>query len=266
MPLTEVAPVMRQAVVAIEDSRFYEHGGIDLRGTLRAFVNNQAGEDVQGGSTLTQQYVKQVLLEKAQNIKDPAKRKAEQKAATEQSYSRKLRELRYAVAIEEKYTKKQILERYLNIAYFGAGAYGVEAAAKRYFRTTARELTLSQSALLAGIVQQPTAYDPTRNPERALTRRNVVLTRMAETGLASNAEVAAAKAEPARPQGAEAPGQRLQRLPGAVLLRLRPEDHPQRQGVRRRAGRPHRPAAPRRADHHDDPGPQGAEGGPERGG
>jgi membrane peptidoglycan carboxypeptidase len=196
VPVTEVAPVMRKAVIAIEDSRFYEHGGIDLRGTLRAFVNNQAGEDVQGGSTLTQQYVKQVLLEKAQNIKDAERRKAEMRAATEQSYSRKLRELRFAVAIEEKYTKQQILERYLNIAYFGAGAYGVEAAAKRYFRTTARELTLAQASLLAGIVQQPTAFDPTRNPERALARRNTVLTRMQETGLATPAEVTAAKNEP----------------------------------------------------------------------
>ena len=196
VPLTEVAPVMRKAVIAIEDARFYEHGGIDLRGTLRAFVNNQAGEDVQGGSTLTQQYVKQVLLEKAQNIKDPDKRRAEMRAATEQSYSRKLRELRFAVAIEEKYTKQQILERYLNIAYFGASAYGVEAAAKRYFRTTARDLTLAQAALLAGIVQQPTAFDPTRNPEAAMTRRNLVLSRMADTGLADVDEVAAAKAEP----------------------------------------------------------------------
>ncbi|HSR25642.1 MAG TPA: biosynthetic peptidoglycan transglycosylase, partial [Candidatus Eisenbacteria bacterium] len=140
VPLTDVAPVMRQAIVAIEDSRFYDHGGIDLRGTLRAFVNNQSGENVQGGSTLTQQYVKQVLLESAQSIPDKAARIEAQKAATEQSYSRKLRELRYAVALEEKYTKTQILERYLNIAYFGSGAYGVEAAARRYFKTSARNL------------------------------------------------------------------------------------------------------------------------------
>jgi membrane peptidoglycan carboxypeptidase len=194
VPLSDVAPVMRKAIIAIEDARFYDHGGIDLRGTLRAFVNNQTGEDVQGGSSLTQQYVKQVLLEKAQSIKDPGRRRAEMRAATEQSYSRKLRELRYAIAVEERYTKKQILERYMNIAYFGAGAYGVEAAAKRYFRTTARELTLPQAALLAGIIQQPTAYDPTRNPERALARRNVVLNRMQETGLATPAEVAEAQA------------------------------------------------------------------------
>ena len=86
--LSDVAPVMRQAVIAIEDSRFYQHGGIDLRGTMRAFVNNQSGQDVQGGSTLTQQYVKQVLLEDAQRIKDPKKRREAQAAATEQSYSR----------------------------------------------------------------------------------------------------------------------------------------------------------------------------------
>ena len=196
VPISEVAPVMRRAVIAIEDARFYKHGGIDLRGTLRAFINNQTGQDVQGGSTLTQQYVKQVLVQKAQRVRDKAKRQAAMKAATEQSYSRKLRELRYAVAVEEKYTKKQILERYLNIAYFGGSSYGVEAAARRYFRTTARELTLEQAAMLAGIVQQPTAYNPILNPERAVQRRNVVLTRMEETGLASPAEVAAAKAKP----------------------------------------------------------------------
>ncbi|MDQ1624597.1 MAG: hypothetical protein QOJ49_95, partial [Actinomycetota bacterium] len=110
VPLKEVSPLVRQALVAIEDSRFYQHGGIDLRGTMRAFLNNQSGSDVQGGSTLTQQYVKQVLLESAQNIQDPKKRIEAQKAATEQSYGRKLRELRYAVSMEEKFSKDQILE------------------------------------------------------------------------------------------------------------------------------------------------------------
>ncbi|MGZ4591826.1 MAG: transglycosylase domain-containing protein, partial [Actinomycetes bacterium] len=194
VPLSQVSKLMRQAVVAIEDSRFYQHGGIDLRGTLRAFVNNQSGSDTQGGSTLTQQYVKQVLLERANNIADPKKRAAEQKAATEQSYSRKLRELRYAVALEEKYTKEQILERYLNIAYFGSGTYGVEAAARHYFGVGANNLTLPQAAMLAGIVQQPSAFDPSRNPARALTRRNTVLARMAQVGLASQADVAKAQA------------------------------------------------------------------------
>ncbi len=194
VPLTEVSPIMRKAVIAIEDSRFYDHGGIDLRGTMRAFVNNSSGRDVQGGSTLTQQYVKQVLLEVARENPDPKERAAAEKAATEQSYTRKLRELRYAVAIEDQYSKQQILERYLNIAYFGDGAYGAESAARRYFSSHARDLTLPQAALLAGIVQQPTAFDPTRNPERALARRDVVLERMAETGLATRAEVDAAKA------------------------------------------------------------------------
>jgi membrane peptidoglycan carboxypeptidase len=194
IPLSDVAPVMRQAVIAIEDSRFYQHGGIDLRGTMRAFVNNQSGQDVQGGSTLTQQYVKQVLLEAAERIKDPDKRAEARTAATEQSYSRKLRELRYAVALEEKYSKRQILERYLNIAYFGGGAWGVEAAARRYYSTHARDLTLAQAATLAGIVQQPTAFDPTLNPERSLARRNIVLSRMAEVGFADPQEVEEAKA------------------------------------------------------------------------
>jgi membrane peptidoglycan carboxypeptidase len=192
VPLSQVSPLMRQAVVAIEDSRFYEHGGIDLRGTIRAFVNNQSGEDTQGGSTLTQQYVKQVLLERAQNIEDPKQRLAEEKAATEQSYSRKLRELRYAVALEEKYSKEQILERYLNIAYFGSGAYGVEAASRHYFSKSANALTLPQAAMLAGIVQQPSAFDPLRHPGAALIRRNIVLARMAQVGLASQADVTAA--------------------------------------------------------------------------
>jgi membrane peptidoglycan carboxypeptidase len=194
VPLAQVSPLMRQAVVAIEDSRFYEHGGIDLRGTVRAFVNNQSGDSTQGGSTLTQQYVKQVLLERAQNIEDPKQRLAEEKAATEQSYSRKLKELRYAVALEEKYSKEQILERYLNIAYFGSGAYGVEAASRHYFSKSANALTLPQAALLAGIVQQPSAFDPLRHPDAALTRRNVVLARMAQVGLASQADVTAATA------------------------------------------------------------------------
>jgi membrane peptidoglycan carboxypeptidase len=194
VPLADVAPVMRQAVVAIEDSRFYEHGGIDLRGTLRAFVNNSSGSDVQGGSTLTQQYVKQVLLESAQSIQDPNARIEAQKSATERSYGRKIRELRFAITLEEKFTKDEILGRYLNIAYFGAGAYGVEAAARHYFNVPAKKLTLPQAATLAGIVQQPTKYDPTRNPEASLARRNIVLTRMQDVGYATPQQVAEAKA------------------------------------------------------------------------
>ena len=257
VPISDVAPVMRKAVIAIEDSRFYDHGGIDLRGTVRALVNNQSGKDVQGGSTLTQQYVKQVLLETASNIQDPKKRAEAQKAATAQTYTRKLRELRYAVALEEQYSKQEILERYLNIAFFGASSYGVEAAAKRYFNTHARDLTLPQAALLAGIVQQPTAFDPTRNPD---ARPDPTQHRAGPDGPGGadpegrrrRGHGHPAGAEPAQAGGAE----RLPGLQGRVLLRLRPQDDPQRQDVRRQARGPGPAAAARRPDHHHHPRPR----------
>ncbi|SNS81210.1 Transglycosylase, partial [Streptosporangium subroseum] len=129
--LDEMAEVMKTAIISIEDYRFYEHGAIDIEGTIRALAKNlQAGGVSQGGSSITQQYVKQVLLNSADTEK-------EKNAALESSYARKLNELRYAMAVEKKYSKDQILEKYLNIAYFGAGAYGVEAAAKRFFGVTA---------------------------------------------------------------------------------------------------------------------------------
>jgi membrane peptidoglycan carboxypeptidase len=196
VPLGKVSPAMRKAIVAIEDYRFYQHGGVDVRGTARAFVSNQSGESTQGGSTLTQQYVKLVQQESALARGDQeAARAAVVRTGTE-GYARKLQEMRYAVALEEQLSKDQILERYLNIAYFGSGAYGVEAAARHYFRTSAAQLDLAQSALLAGLVQSPTALDPTVNPERARQRRDVVLARMAapEVAVITPAEAAAAKA------------------------------------------------------------------------
>src|SRR5437868_4745119 len=154
VPLASVAPVMRQAIVAIEDSRFYEHAGLDIKGTVRAILaNTRAGGIKQGGSSLTQQLVKNILVENA-------KTDAERARARAVSLSRKLTELRYAMALERKYSKAEILERYLNIAYFGAGAYGVEAAAKRFFSTSAAKLTLGQAAALAGAVRTPYATDP----------------------------------------------------------------------------------------------------------
>lgn len=172
--LDRIAPVMQDAVLAIEDHRFYDHGPIDFQGTARAFLTNvEAGDIAAGGSTLTQQYAKLLTLAQAET-------EEEQRAATEESYFRKLRELRLAVGLEQQLSKDDILEGYLNIAYFGAGAHGVEAAARRYFSTSAEDLTLGQAATLAGIIQQPTVYDPTRNPERAKARRDVVLRRMAE--------------------------------------------------------------------------------------
>lgn len=179
VPMDKIAPVMRDAVVATEDARFYDHNGIDLRGTIRALVaNTQAGEVTQGGSTITQQYVKNVLA-------DTADSKAEREAALEDSVSRKLQELRYALSLEEQWSKKRILEGYLNIAYFGSQAYGVEVAAHRYFSVPAKKLNAGQAATLAGIVKYPSLYDPLVNPEESEERRNFVLQRMADENMIS---------------------------------------------------------------------------------
>ncbi|MBB5977775.1 transglycosylase domain-containing protein [Kribbella solani] len=180
--LAQVAPVMRRAMVAIEDSRFYDHGALDLKGTLRAMLRNQSGGTVQqGGSSITQQYVKLSLVEKARTAEQRAK-------ATEVSYERKLTELRYAIAVERELSKNEILERYLNLANFGAGTYGIQAAAQHYFRTTAAELTLPQAALLAGIVKNPTGYNPVNNLARGTARRDVVIKRMLELGVITVAQ------------------------------------------------------------------------------
>ncbi len=174
VPLARIAPVMRQAQIAIEDSRFYEHGGIDPLGVGRAFVSNLGGGSTQGASTLTQQYVKITLQENALNNND----KLGARAATARSYTRKLQELKYAVTLEKNLTKNQILEGYLNLVYYGGQAYGVEAAARHFFGVSAANLNLPQAATLAGLVQSPSLTDPISNPAKALARRNVVLDRM----------------------------------------------------------------------------------------
>ncbi|MFC0550298.1 transglycosylase domain-containing protein [Planotetraspora thailandica] len=193
VPLDKVADVMKTAIISIEDYRFYDHGPIDIEGTIRAFVKNAtSGGVAQGGSSITQQYVKQVLLNKATT-------KAEQDEALAPSYSRKLNELRYAMGMEQKYTKDQILGKYLNIAYFGAGANGVQAAAKRFFGVSAEKLNLAQAATLAGAVQQPNNTDPSAgkaSQKRLLERRNTVLDRMAELKKITPQQAAAAKAKP----------------------------------------------------------------------
>jgi membrane peptidoglycan carboxypeptidase len=174
VPLSEISRKMVKSIVAIEDYRFYQHGALDVKGTLRALVTNQSsGGVVQGGSSITQQMVKMTLLAQA-------KTKAQRKAATADTYARKLTELRYAIAFEQHYSKDWILERYLNIAYFGDGAYGVQAAARHYFGVNAKDLTWQQGATLAGLVKNPTGYDPLTNPDRGLQRRNVVLDRLAQ--------------------------------------------------------------------------------------
>jgi membrane peptidoglycan carboxypeptidase len=183
--LDKIAPVMQQAQIAIEDHRFYEHGPLDAIGTLRAFLTNLiAGGVTQGGSTLTQQYVKMVQVEEANKAGD----EAGVQAAQDDSYGRKIKELRYAISVEKTLSKDQILERYLNIAYYGDGAYGVEAAAEHYFGTTAAKLTLAQATMLAGLVQNPTAYNPVQHETAGIQRRNVVINRMAELGVVTKAQ------------------------------------------------------------------------------
>ncbi len=173
--LDEVAPTMRQAIVAIEDSRFYEHHGVDPKGILRALLTDtSSGAAVQGASTITQQYVRQALVET--NAQD--NNTAAAAAATSKNLSRKLTEARYALALEQKLSKDQILEDYLNTVYFGDGAYGISAAAQHYFGETADQLTLAQSAMLAGVINNPSTFDPQVNPKNALARRNIVLDRL----------------------------------------------------------------------------------------
>ena len=176
VPLKKVAPIMQKAIIAIEDSRFYEHGAIDVRGTIRAFISNAADNATQGGSSITQQLVKQILVTQAKTREARAE-------AVAPTYARKLRELQYALAYEREYSKKKILESYLNIAYFGDGAYGIQEAAQHFFSVDADELDLRQSALIAGLVKNPSQYDPTRFPDAALDRRNTVLGRMADLGI-----------------------------------------------------------------------------------
>ena len=190
VPLQSISRPMVKAIVAIEDYRFYDHGALDLKGTLRAFITNQAnGGSVQGGSSITQQMVKQTLLYQAETDE-------ERKAATEETYARKIRELRYAIAFEKNHTKDWILERYLNIAYFGDGAFGVQSAARHFFSKNAKDLTLLESATLAGLVKNPVGYDPIDNPERAESRRNVVLDRMAQLGVLTEKKAERLKSRP----------------------------------------------------------------------
>src|SRR3954468_2805756 len=184
----QIAEVMKQAMVAIEDARFYEHHGLDVQGTVRALLTNIVSGGVEeGGSTLTQQLVKQTLLQTATT---PEARDA----AVEQTVGRKLREAQLALALEDEYSKDEILTRYLNIVYFGQNAYGIQPAARAFFGVDASALTLPQAALLAGLVQSPTHDDPITSPERATARRNEVLSRMAAQGYITQQQATEASA------------------------------------------------------------------------
>ncbi|MEV7670911.1 MULTISPECIES: transglycosylase domain-containing protein [unclassified Streptomyces] len=191
VPIEKISPYMQKAIVAIEDGRFYEHGAIDLKGVLRAINRNaQSGGVSEGASTLTQQYVKNVFVEEAGD--DPEK----VAQATQQTIGRKVRELKFAIQVEEELGKKKILENYLNITFFGQQAYGIEAASQRYFSKHAADLSLGEAAMMAGLVQSPSRYDPINDVEEATKRRNVVLQRMADVKDISQAEADAAKAAP----------------------------------------------------------------------
>lgn len=178
VPLNKIAPIMREAQVAIEDHRFYDHGGIDIQGTMRAIISNLRSGSSVGASSLTQQYVKISLQYSALNAGD----KAAAAEAVKKDYMRKLKELKYAITLEKKLTKDEILQGYLNLVYYGDRAYGVEAAAQHYFSVPASKLSLSQAALLAGLTQNPGTTDPVNFPKRAVARRDVVLDRMHELG------------------------------------------------------------------------------------
>ena len=157
MPLKKISKVMQQAVVAREDRRFWTHAGVDVQGVMRAFVNTYLLKgDQQGGSSLTQQYVKNVLLMQAIEDNDSIA----QYHATEDTVARKIREMLISVQMEKKYTKAEILQGYLNIAQFGSNLYGVETAAQRYFSVSAADLNAVQAATIAAITKNPNKYDP----------------------------------------------------------------------------------------------------------
>lgn len=187
----QISQAMKDAIVSIEDRRFYEHKGVDIQGNIRAmFTNFVAGGVEQGASTLDQQYVKNYLLLVA------SKNEEEQAAAIETSVPRKLREMRMASAVDELLSKDEVLTRYLNIVPFGNGAYGIEAAAQTYFGIPAAELNIPQSAMLAGMVQSSSYLNPYTNEEKVLERRSLVFSEMVRYGAITQEEADAFNKEP----------------------------------------------------------------------
>ena len=179
VPLDQVPKVLVDAVLAVEDSSFYEHRGVSVRGLVRAVKTNvSSGEVEQGGSTITQQLVKNSLL------------------TSDRSYDRKAKEAVLAIRMERELTKDEILQRYLNTVYFGQGAYGVHAAVKRFFGKPLAEVTLPEAALLAGMISSPQSFDPVRQPDAATERRRHALRRMVGEGTVTDADATAAEAAP----------------------------------------------------------------------
>ena len=163
VPMDRINQTMRDAVVAIEDKRFFEHNGVDPTGIMRAVVNNVTGGPLEGASTLTQQYVRNSLIEAGRQAGDEELIDS----ARETTVGRKLREISLALAVEKQMSKEEVLHGYLNIAQFGPSQYGVEAAAQHYFSISAADLDANQAALLAGITQSPNRWDPVQFPEAA---------------------------------------------------------------------------------------------------
>lgn len=178
--LDQISQDLKQAVVSIEDRSFFDHSGFSLRGTIRAAKANwQGGRIVQGGSTITQQYVRQAFPQ----------------IGTDRTFSRKLKEAFWAVKLERSSSKEEILEHYLNTVYFGRGAYGVEAAARTYFKVSASEVTPGQAAYLAGIIRAPERYQIAEDPAKATTIRNQIVGQLQEMNLWTPVQAEAARAE-----------------------------------------------------------------------
>ena len=177
--LKDISKVMQKAIVSIEDERFYEHNGVDVRGIARAAVNNFTSSSQQGASTLTQQYVNNLLVNA--DVVNGVDR-SEMTISGTKDIADKAREAKLAISIEKEMTKDEILEGYLNLVLFSGRNYGVQAAAQRFYSVDAKDLNLQQSAMLAGMVQLPNAYNPEAYPERSLKRRNTVLAAMLRTG------------------------------------------------------------------------------------
>lgn len=173
VPYDKIPDLLKKGIIATEDRRYYDHGAVDIIGVARAFItNSMAGETLEGGSTIAQQTVKNIFL------------------SNDRTMTRKLEELALAVQLERNYSKEEILELYLNTIYFGHGAYGVGEASRVYFGKAPKDLDLSQCAMLAGLPQAPSAYDPISHPQEGAKRMTTVLALMAQEGYITPEEAA----------------------------------------------------------------------------
>ncbi len=206
VPLSQIPTTLQQALIDTEDRRFYKHHGVDMRGLVRSAFNTSSG-DTQGGSTLTMQYVKQVRYYQASEITDPAKQQAAQQAAIAQTGTRKMEDAQCAIEWEKHESKAQILDNYLNIAFFGENAYGIQVAAKTYFGKDVSQLSLPESAMLVGLLRAPSLYDPFQDAKAAKDRRNQVIQNMVSIGDISAAEAARYEAAPLSLATTQAPQQ-----------------------------------------------------------